>query len=491
MVYIIGFSDSVHLVHGFQSACNEGLSRRDAIVSMIKTVGPACALTSLTTGVAFLSFFLAELVPIKRFGMTCALGTLLTYVSVMVIVPMLLLTPLSTRIVPNRQQSMCIDSNKPSIVERLVETLLNYSSWVFGLAVIFSALLIWQSAKLHADIRWTESLPINSETREVVDACDNTFGGSLPIHVVMTWPIEKTIRSQEPYRVLAEVHDLLNREEKIHEPFSIGNIANGIYKGNSWLDEFLRLPQYIQSRVIRPDLRKMLITAKVPDAGAAAMEPTFLSIEHELKNFERRYPGYKFELTGTAVVAARNVRLMIHDLAKSLAATAIVVFIIMTLAFRSFRLGMISVIPNAFPLLFAAGMISLSGKPLQIVAVLTFSISLGIAVDDTIHFMSRYQQLKKTGLTRRQSVTQTTCQIGSILIVTSLVLVGGFVVMTISNLPPLRTFGGLSSVALLAALLADLTVLPAALVLFDRGTRNEMAPHSSRKKPSHETDVSG
>ena len=168
------------------------------------------------------------------------------------------------------------------------------------------------------------------------------------------------------------------------------------------------------------------------------------------------------------MVAARNVHRIIGDLGKSLGLATIIIFVVMSVALRSIRLGLISAIPNAFPLAFAAALLVATGEPLRLASAMTFSICLGIAVDDTIHFLTRFRRELRASGDVEPSILRSMRTVGVAMLVTSAILLSGFSVMIISHMPSIHTFAQLASVAILAALFGDLVMLPALLACFVR-----------------------
>ncbi len=485
MLYVIGFTDSTHLMASFRQARGRGLEPPAAALFALNEVGWACALTFFSTFVAFGSMYLAELEVIQHLGLTCALGTVVTYIAVVVVNVLLMTSWLGANagrtimpddyvvegsgddLAPNIAK---IDlSKKRTIADRWTDAVLAYPRLVALTAIGSTIVLAFLSSKLEPDIRFTESLPEKSETRLVIEQCDRMFGGSLPMHVVVEWPERLNVASPELFRVLGEIHNELKTTGYTAEPFSIGSIAAALTPLGPWKREFEMLPSSVTKRIVRTDLRRLLVTAKVPDAGAAPLEPAFQQIEKKLVQLAARHPGFSMHLTGTSVVAARNVNFLISDLAKSLSATAAIVILIMAVAFRSLTLGLLAIIPNLMPLLVTGGILQLSGQSLGIASVMTFDLCLGIAVDATIHFVMRFRREKRATGDTRTAIVRTLSHAGGAMILTSTVLVGGFSVLTLSQLPPLRMFAILSSGTLAGALLCDLTVLPVLVYLADRG----------------------
>lgn len=157
---------------------------------------------------------------------------------------------------------------------------------------------------------------------------------------------------------------------------------------------------------------------------------------------------------------------MIRDLARSLGAAALFIFLVIGIALRSASLGIISIVPNVFPLAGTGALLALAGAPLQFTSVLVFTVCLGIAVDDTIHFLVHFRREMKTGRDIQAAIRGSIASVGHVMIITTLILIAGLCVLLLSGMPTLRLFGLLSIVALGLALLADLFFLPALLLYF-------------------------
>jgi predicted RND superfamily exporter protein len=196
--------------------------------------------------------------------------------------------------------------------------------------------------------------------------------------------------------------------------------------------------------------------------------PHFDALEDKLDEVARRHPGFQVSFTGSIVVANRNINRMISDLGGSVGLETVVICLLMTWAFRSFGLGVVSILPNLFPLVAVAAMIVSLGWPLQIGSVIVFNICLGLAVDDTIHVMTRFRrELTRDGDTNA-ALLRSFAGVGPAILTTTAILLVGLGSVTISRVPPLRLFGQLSCVTLFAALGAELVLLPALVHSFMR-----------------------
>jgi predicted RND superfamily exporter protein len=230
-----------------------------------------------------------------------------------------------------------------------------------------------------------------------------------------------------------------------------------------------RLPEPVVLQYVNKARNRAVVQARIPDVGSKMLDPEFDALEQDFSEIAQRYPGFSVELTGASVLSFRNLRLVVRDLWRSLTAATIVIIIVLSLAFRSLGLGAISALPNMFPLVCASAGLVLVGRPLEVSSVVVFSMCLGIATDDTIHFLSRYRHERRGGASPRESVYRSIDIVGEAMFVTTILLTCGFASFTFSQIPALQNVGQLACVALVTALIGDLVILPSLILLaYDR-----------------------
>jgi predicted RND superfamily exporter protein len=268
---------------------------------------------------------------------------------------------------------------------------------------------------------------------------------------------------------LQAVEQVLDRNQVTAHPLSILNVLRTIPGADGdfvWKARLLAgLPEELTERFVRADLRRAIVVARMPDLGCAAYQQVFANLESELARIDTA-PGIRATLTGTPVLAARNINQMILDLAVSLSLAVVVIFWIITLAFRSWRIGLISVVPNMFPLAATSALLVVTGRPLQLSSVLVFTICLGIAVDDTIHYLNRfvYERRQRSDVTL--ALRRCSAAVGTALVTSTLVLLAAFGSLLASEIPTTRAFAELACTAIAAALVGDLVFLPPLLKCF-------------------------
>lgn len=481
LVMVVGFTDAVHLMVDIRHSRAEGLFPLPAAKRALAHLGMACALTSLTTAIGFGSLAIAEVHVIRHFGLACAAGSVLAFLAVVTVTPLLASTPLGWRIEPPPGGDLV--SRNLHLFDAVVDWVIRHHRTVAVGGAILTLLIGATALRLRPDNRLTEYIPRENPSFRALADCDETFGGTLSLLVVVEWNDTYRLDSPELLDAVAEVQARLQADPLVHYPLSLRDVLAALPGTSDDLAAGIPLlsaarlagqPEELvelSDRFIRPDLNKMLVTARLRDLGTRVYEPVFRALEADLQQIQNRYPGLRLKLTGSVVVASRNITQMIMDLAKSLALAGVFIFMVMSLVFRSLRLGLISVLPNAFPLAVTAAILVITGRPLQLTSVIVFSICLGVAVDDTIHFLTRFQrELAQTGDTA-EAIRRSFVKVGMALVITTIVLVAGFGSVLISEQPSSRLFAWLACTAISSALIGDLIILPALLMCFIRSPR--------------------
>jgi len=470
LVMVVGFTDAVHFMMDIRRGRSQGRSPMDAAAVSLRHLFLPCFLTSVTTAIGFGSLAVAQIDVIQRFGVACAVGAMLNFVAVVPLVPLLASTRLGNH-VSDADSRTSTEVHAHRGLSSLVGWLTREARLIAVLAVLVTLNLLALTTRLEPENSIYSGIPDGSESYASLRHCDDVFGGALYSYVIVHWPDTLDLDSPPVLQAMADVHNLLGRQSELGTPFSVMNLLVALPHRKNRLGaavKYLELaPAEAVNRLVRRDLRKAVVNVQTPDQGARAMGPVYAALEKDLERLEDKYPGFELQLTGSTVVASRNVNLMIVDLSRSLALAAVVIFAVMSIAFRSVGFGLLSVLPNVFPLVCAASALVFTGGAMEMAAVTTFSICLGIAVDDTIHLISRYRLERNRGQDTAVAVQQAAGKVGAALAVTTLTLIGGFGSGFLSDLPAMRLFSLLSCIALVAALVAAVVILPALLVCFD------------------------
>jgi len=289
-----------------------------------------------------------------------------------------------------------------------------------------------------------------------------------------------------------KLEETIDEIPQLSKPISVLNIVKyskqAFYGGNP---KFYQLPtnqekNWILAYTKNATTNTNLLNSYVDSTGRYARITTFMKdigtdkmeiIEERLQQkIDKEFPkeNYSVTITGKALVFLKGTNYLIDNLVVSLALAIFLIALFMAFMFRSFKMILISLIPNMFPLLITAGLMGYLGIPLKPSTILVFSIAFGISVDDTIHFLSKYrQELKANNWKIKISVYNALHETGVSMFYTSIVLFFGFLVFTVSSFGGTIALGGLVSITLLFAMVSNLLLLPSLLLSLEKLIANK------------------
>ena len=434
LILVLGVANGLHLVGHLKN----NRSLHDAI----KTVAPACALTAITTAIAFACIMLSGNEQMYEFAVLGAVGTLQAYVIVIVSFALLgRVIKLSERPVP----PLSLD-----IARNVANTGTRWPRTTIALCLTLLVISFVGFTQTKAWFPLYQNLPDDSETRAVNDAISKDFGGVFRMIVqtsgnwVQTKNLVEALEAETgPRTVLSEV-----------------NIARWLGHPNeepSQKELDLFPPQVVEAFGEADDVSRIFVSVPEP-----------MRSEQTLEHFDTLYntaldSGADQILGLPTIMRVEAVRL-IDQLSSGLILAALGGVTICAVAFRSIRLLPVLTVPNVLPLVLTGASLHFWAEgELTPTAVLALTIAFGIAIDDTVHFLSRYNDAKAVGETVEQAIITATRAAGQVMVLTTLLLTIGLSVTLLSDFTPIRLFGGLMIVTLWTALLIDLLLLPALL----------------------------
>ena len=469
LVSLVGLTDGVHLMVHIRKQRARGLTMRDAARTGVHEVGLACALTSLTTAIGFGSLVLASHEIVREFGWCCVIGVVCTFVSVITAIPLLCSSRLGRNVHRGLEKSL-IDQNLNRIGGLVDFVLLHVRgfSWLgIGVTIVLSLVCLG----LRPDERQTEGLPASAEPVVALNKMDRALGGLETADVRIHWDETVASDADEVLAVISKVDTLLRSEPLVGHPISIRNLLDslpGDANAPNRMSMLELLPPGLKRAFYTPERRYGNVTFRVMDIGIAKYGPVFDRISAGLKEIQLAHPAFGLTLRGSAIWRWENLYTIILDMLKSLSSASFIIFIVLSFVYRSLRIGLISIIPNLFPLVLSAAFLVVTGQYLEFVSVCAFTICLGIAVDDTIHFLTRYQEeLRRTG-DEHEAIRRAFTGVGTALIMTTLVLLAGFVTVAFGDSREVRIFAAMGGITIASALLGDLLFLPALLARYAR-----------------------
>jgi predicted RND superfamily exporter protein len=480
IIFVVAMSDVMHLVSKYLDELRSGREKIDAVKVAYKEVGKATLLTSVTTAIGFLTLLFVDMQPVQAFGIFTAIGVLLAFVLAYTLLPaLLILTPAPKVAKRNNTETFWYKILHPAflwMLRKRKQLLIGFSI-LLGISIYGSSLIV-------ADYFLLEDLKKSNEMRKDYEYFDSNFMGLRPFEVAIEVKDEEAKITD--YEVLQQLNKL---DEFIAEKYdlpltvsiiSILKIANRTEHGgqasyykfpteeeaNSYIDRFDKFDKTNQLAKIIDDERKHArIAGTMGDIGMIKVSQLNAELM-AFKDAEIDTNLIDFKLTGTAHLLDRNMSKLSRSLFWGLGIAIGIVAFLMGLLFRSLRMVIIAIIPNILPLLMLGAMLGFAGVELKVSTALVFTISFGIAVDDTIHFMSKLKIELDKGKTMMMAIRRTFLSTGRAIVLTTLILIAGFLMLMFSDFLGTFFVGLLISSTLLFAVIADLFFLPVLLILF-------------------------
>ncbi|XAM01577.1 efflux RND transporter permease subunit [Phycisphaeraceae bacterium D3-23] len=472
LVMSIALTDVVHLVYAVREQLDDGHAEREATRRGLELVGGACLLASVTSAIAFASLVFSRSPALGRFGLICAGATLLVFVVVVCWVPVAARTGAARRLV--RKVDPDSTTQQDSRRWAFLRAVLARPAWVGVGGVILLLACVALSAQLRPDFHYSEHLPETGKAGESVRTLhriDTSFGGSAPLVVMVGWPEGMSADDPRLAQAIDQTEDALARwgaPATAVSPLTLGRAA-GAPPGTGYAADQLRravhlVPEHERARLLNTSRRRAIVRIAVPDQGSRRLNPRLDGLDQQLDALRKEYPELTFRLTGVSAVHPRMSQTMIGDALQSLAVAAGGIFLVVGLMLRSARLAARSILPNVLPLAGASAMLLIVGHPFRYNVVLGLTVGLGLAIDDSIQMLYRYQHERRQGLGHADAVHRSARRVGKALITTTLVLSAGLGVLLFSQLPMARLFAQMLIAVLAFALVADLVLLPALLM---------------------------
>jgi len=475
LVMVIALSDAMHMVYSIRRNITKGLDRFEATREAVLNVGPACVLTSLTTSLALVSLAYTDSGLIRQFGFGAAIATLMAFVSVILIVPTL------TALLMRNEDKFREQEHKHAKALNVLESFSGkISRWItprhlamtiigISMAVLFSIM----HSQLQAQYRLTDQVPTGKESIETAGRIDKFLQGATPLHILIEWPGDKSIRKDpEVLDAIEEAHRIMEEQAGVANVWSVAALRRWLRDNQgkesatpSSVGDYLdKMPEHLLNRFVNEPKNSAIITGRVPDIDAKDTLPILDGIEAELLKKLPEGHGMNIRVTGLSSVSAVQSSTMINQLNQGLLGAVVLVIVLIGFAFRSKEVALLSIIPNLLPIAAAGAGLYLQNLGLEYASVIGLTVAFGLAVDDSIHFLNRLHLERTRTTSQQEAVYNTLIHIGPVLMLTTMVLVCGLAVTILSELPSMRQFGSLAMTTLIAALLADLLILPAIII---------------------------
>lgn len=482
MMFVVGMSDVVHIVTKYIEELRDhpAIDKFDALIKTLRETGFATFITLLTTSLGFLTLINSKVIPIRDFGIYTSIGVFIAFVLSYSIMPLVLYLLPKPKI-----------SQKPIQSDFWRRQLHRLLLWIFrnakGLAigtVVLLGLSIYGITRIELNNYLIEGLTRGDELREDFEYFEKNYSGIRPFEILIT-PKDSTHSLWQP----AELRAIDQLEHYLASDFGVGfiispaSVAKGMYKAqNGNNNDYFRLPASDSDLVEmtadirkytkgREEIRKLItktgkqarLTGKMDDVGSKVFRERSAALSAYAANDPGMQP-INVHITGAALMFDKNNEYLVDNTIQGLFLSVLVVAIISAIVHRNWRMMLIAVIPNLIPIIIIGGIMGYFGIEMKSATSIIFSIAFGIATDDTIHFLARLKLEMKAGKPVLYCVKRSFLSTGKAVIVTSLILCGGFFSLISSGFESTFYFGLLVSITLFVAVLTDLLLFPLLVV---------------------------
>lgn len=474
LALIIGVADGIHLVSRYREELTRGKEQEEALAESIKHMFSACFLTTFTTAVGFLSLIIADTVVIRDFGLHSSVAVMTAFFAVMLVVPCYLSFLPAQRVPP-------LPPQQHRLYDAIHHICWEHPRKVISFVVLLCAVAMLYGSNVRPNSHLLEMYHSKHPTHSAIKEVDEHLSGIVPIFIFIEnhegdlltpTHLSKILQLEEELREIPWVRWTYSLPAQIQYTHTLFTGETTPPKSKELIEQELLILSFSDDlpldQITQNQHSQMRILALCQDAGGTA----YIELHKRLTAKAQALftdEEVTVDVTGDGLMASIGIHQLITDLLYSIAIVIAVIFITLFIMLRDVTLSMLSLLPNIIPLLFTLATLHMIGADLQTSNIVSFTVSIGLAVDDTIHFVVRYKQEKQQGVPHEEAIKKTFRGAGQAIILTSLLLVSGFGVLATSSLTTTYHFGLLSSVTLGAAILADLFLLPSAMNLLYKG----------------------
>lgn len=457
LVLVIAFAESMFFIFNWLNYWRDGMDPYRAVDTTIRVVGPASALTMLTTVVSFASLSLTPGKGVQEFSQAGVVASVLLFVCLMTFLPLLL--KLAVRLGFKRPERYSVALTAPIPVAWFVAS--RFGRPLAMLAIVGSILLFIPYFQIQPHFSFQDFVPRGSNAVQAAESIDEGVGGVAPLYVRV--PLKEGLEeiSDADFALVETVHDTLEKHLGENKAISAASFRHYSDVGFSRQDIFDAVGEFLMRRFVTADGTQAMVTGLMPTLmDSADLKKLVADVEVDFAA-----QGIDAEIGGLNILTTFGTDSIVTGLQLDLTVSVLVNLLLIGFAFKSLRVSLAAAIPNLFPVLGTEAWLYFTGQGLQLTTVLSLTIAFGIAVDDTTHFLSHYlHSRREEGRDHRDAIKHTLDRIGGAIVATTIILCSGVAIVAFSELPQVALFGALFVITLALALLGDLFILPALLV---------------------------
>ncbi|MBP7509221.1 MAG: MMPL family transporter [Prolixibacteraceae bacterium] len=486
LVVIIVIENCIYILNKYHWEYLKHGDKHQALLNSIQRIGFASLMTNMATALGFGAFIIIPNQMLREFGIVTSINIMLLYVLSIILLPIIFsyLSPPSPKHVKHLENNFF-----KSIIEKIIHLITHKRPAIYITSVVLIIIGVLGVSKMKTSGRSTDDFKEKDPIAIDLKFFEENFGGVMPFEISIDTKKKNGVLAQPTLARINQLQHKINENPEFSKPLSIVELfkfsRQAFYNGDS---SKYTLPSSMESNFILSYLPKDASADKSNLLNSyidSTMQITRVSYQMkdvstiEMNNLlEKIRPQvdsifdpekYDVTITGNSVVFAKGTNFLIKHLFESVLIAVVLISLLMALLFSSFKMILVSMIPNIIPLLITAAIMGFTGVPLKPSTLIIFSVGLGISIDNAIQYLSRYRhELKHTNGNIRQSAISALHEAGFSMIYTSIVLVLGFSVFIFSSFGGTQALGILISVTLFIAMFFNILVLPSLLLTLDK-----------------------
>jgi predicted RND superfamily exporter protein len=487
LIVVISIPAVVYMFNKYHQEYRKTKNKVKSVSRIIQKIGFVTFMTNANTAVGFFVLVFTDISLIQEFGMIAGIMSCATFIITLIVIPGLLMYLPA----PTEKQMMHLDKKTLGYINNKVAKIVQYHRpAVYVTTIIVTAISIYGITKIQQIGYMVDDMPEKSTVISDLKFFEKNFNGIMPLEILIDLGKKKSVYNLKNLNKIEEFEQYLQKEVLVSPPLSILSIIKSATQAfYNDTPENYRIPtnseknfimKYFSGKnndlnIIRSfvdtNAQVVRISLKVADIGTQQMNQ-FLNVK--LKSKIKEYFGdtdYKVDVTGSSVLFLKGNQFLLNDLTESMIYAFVLISLMMALMFTDLKMIIISIIPNFIPLLMTAGVMGLFAIRMKISTAVIFSISFGITIDTTIHYLSKFkQEIGNPENSVLDAVILSLKESGVSMIYTSIVLILGFGIFIFSDFGGTVALGMLTCLTLIFALLTNLILLPALLVTFAKKT---------------------
>ena len=491
LIIVIGIPNCIFLTNKYHQEFKVHRNKAKALQRVTTKIGMATLMTNLTTAIGFATFVASNNNLLLEFGVVTSINIMALFFLSLILIPIFhsYLNP------PKERHLKHLDRGSvKKFMDWILKTIKTNRFSIYAASVALLVFSIIGIYEMRISGSLIEDMPKKEAFFQDIVFFEKEFDGVMPLEIMIDTKRKKGVMKLSTLKRMEELETAIEEIPELSKPISIVNLVKyskqAYYNGNP---DYYELPTSQEQAFIlsyaknaTTNSKENLMKSYVDSTGQYARITTFMrdesgdqiaKIEEEIrKKADKLFPKERYNviITGKALVFQKGTGYLLDNLLSSLIFAFFLTALLIGFMFRSFKMILVSIIPNLLPLFLTAGLMGFLDIPLKPSTILVFGIAFGLSVDDTLRFLSQYrEELKKNNWKIKKSVYATFNESGLSMFYTSIVLFFGFSVFMLSSFGGTIALGGLISLTLLFGMLSNLMLLPALVLTLNKTLANE------------------